>query len=56
MKGKTTISLEPEVAKALKYYMADKEMSFKEQSKAINELLENALLAEQEKNVSCPAL
>jgi hypothetical protein len=48
-KGKTTISLEPDVAKALKYYLADTEQSFRDQSKVINELLREGLAHKRDK-------
>lgn len=37
--GKTTVKLEPEVAKALKHYIADTDRSWRDQSRVINELI-----------------
>ncbi len=58
-KGKTTISLEPEVAKALKHYMADAECSFRDQSRVINDLLMKGLTVAKneigEQADTCPA-
>jgi hypothetical protein len=61
-KSKTTISLSPEVAKALKYYLADTEQSFRDQSKVINDLIlrglvvaRNEMVEQGNSKAPCPA-